>query len=103
MRSPRDSVLPCQTVFSGPATTTMKERAMPTDRERLSGVYLLTPDAVGSEFDRVLAVVDEALSAGVRVVQYRNKKADTRERERQARALVRLVQSAEALAIVNDR
>ena len=76
---------------------------MPIERERLAGVYLLTPDAVGAEFDRVLAVVDQALSAGVRVVQYRNKKADGSERERQARALVRLVQAAEALAIVNDR
>jgi len=76
---------------------------MPTDRARIAGVYLLTPDAVGGAFDRVLGVVDQALAAGVRVVQYRNKLADARERERQARALVTLVQSAGALAIVNDR
>lgn len=76
---------------------------MPTDRAALAGVYLLTPDAVGSAFDRVLAVVDQALAAGVKVVQYRNKTADAPEREKQARALVRLVQSAGALAIVNDR
>jgi thiamine-phosphate pyrophosphorylase len=76
---------------------------MPTDRTRLSGVYLLTPDAVGAAFDRVLTVVDAALAAGVRVVQYRNKLADEGERERQARALVQLVQSAGAVAIVNDR
>jgi thiamine-phosphate pyrophosphorylase len=76
---------------------------MPTDRTRLAGVYLLTPDAVGAAFDRVIAVVDQALAAGVKVVQYRNKLADERERERQARALVRRVQSAGALAIVNDR
>jgi thiamine-phosphate pyrophosphorylase len=48
-------------------------------------------------------VVDEALEAGVGVVQYRNKLADPPERERQVRALVRLVQSAGAIAIVNDR
>ena len=76
---------------------------MPTDRARIAGVYLLTPDAIGSAFDRVLGVVDQALAAGVRVVQYRNKRADAREREHQARTLVRLVQSAGALAIVNDR
>ena len=76
---------------------------MPTDRARIAGVYLLTPDADGRAFDRVLGVVDQALAAGVRVVQYRNKRADAREREQQARALVRLVQSAGALAIVNDR
>ena len=76
---------------------------MPTDRNLLAGVYLLTPDAVGTAFDRVLAVVHEALAAGVKVVQYRNKLADGHERERQARALVRLVQSAGGVAIVNDR
>lgn len=76
---------------------------MPTDRARIAGVYLLTPDAVGPAFDRVLRVVEHALAAGVGVVQYRNKQADAPERERQARALVRLVQSAGAIAIVNDR
>ena len=76
---------------------------MPTDRARLAGVYLLTPDAAGAAFDRVLRVVEQALDAGVRVVQYRNKNADGAERLRQATTLVRLVQSAGALAIVNDR
>ncbi|MGZ8255766.1 MAG: thiamine phosphate synthase [Burkholderiaceae bacterium] len=75
---------------------------MPTDRTRLSGVYLLTPDAVGAAFDRGLTVVEGALAAGVKVVQYRNKLAGERERERQARALVELVQSAGAVAIIND-
>lgn len=76
---------------------------MPTDRARIAGVYLLTPDAAGRAFDQVLGVVDQALAAGVRVVQYRSKLADAQEREHQARALVRLVQGAGALAIVNDR
>lgn len=79
---------------------------MPTDaidRTRLAGVYLLTPDAVGPDFDTVLHVVEQALTAGVRVVQYRNKIADADERARQAAALVRLVHSAAGLAIVNDR
>jgi thiamine-phosphate pyrophosphorylase len=76
---------------------------MPTDRTRLAGVYLLTPDAVGGAFDRVLRVVEHALEAGVRVVQYRNKAAGAAERLRQATMLVRLVQSAGALALVNDR
>jgi thiamine-phosphate pyrophosphorylase len=76
---------------------------MPTDRALIAGVYLLTPDAAGSAFDRVLGAVDLALAAGVRVVQYRSKLGDAHEREQQARALVRLVQGAGALAIVNDR
>jgi thiamine-phosphate pyrophosphorylase len=65
-------------------------------------VYLLTPDAADRDFDRVLGVVASALAAGVTVVQYRNKAADAAARERQAGALVRLVQAAGALAIVND-
>jgi thiamine-phosphate pyrophosphorylase len=76
---------------------------MPTDRSRIAGVYLLTPDATGAAFDRVLAIIDMALTAGVNVVQYRNKVADDRDRERQASALVQLVKSAGGLAIVNDR
>jgi len=76
---------------------------MPIERTRLAGVYLLTPDAEGRAFDRVLHVVEQALSAGVTVVQYRNKIVDEREREQQSRALVRLVQSAGGLAIINDR
>jgi thiamine-phosphate pyrophosphorylase len=83
--------------------TTTTPAAMPTDRTRLAGVYLLTPDARGRAFDDVLRVVEQALAAGVRVVQYRNKLADAAERERQARGLVALVRSAGALAIVNDR
>ena len=76
---------------------------MPTDRSSITGVYLLTPDAAGAAFDRVLGIVDLALAAGVKVVQYRNKVADERERERQANALVQLVKSAGGVAIVNDR
>jgi thiamine-phosphate pyrophosphorylase len=75
---------------------------MPTERTRLAGVYLLTPDARGDAFAAVLGTVGSALEAGVRAVQYRSKVADPPERERQARALVRLVQSAGGLAIVND-
>lgn len=76
---------------------------MPTERARIAGVYLLTPDAIGSTFDRVLGVVEQALAAGVRVVQYRNKRADPHAREGQARALVELVRGAGGVAIVNDR
>jgi len=78
---------------------------MPTDRAdpaRLSGVYLLTPDAAGSDFGRVLGIVERALGAGVRAVQYRNKIAAEDEREAQARALVGLVRAAGGVAIVND-
>lgn len=76
---------------------------MRTDPARVAGVYLLTPDAIGAGFERVLAVTAQALEAGVRVVQYRNKVADQPERARQAAALVALVRDAGGVAIVNDR
>jgi thiamine-phosphate pyrophosphorylase len=75
---------------------------MPTDRGSLAGVYLVTPDAVGSAFDRVLAIVAHALDAGVRVVQYRNKVTSTTERSDQAGAITQLVAAAGGLAIIND-
>lgn len=75
---------------------------MPAERARLAGVYLLTPDAAGAAFERVLRIVGQALDAGVRAVQYRNKVVDAGERVHQAGALVRLVRSAGGVAIVND-
>jgi thiamine-phosphate pyrophosphorylase len=75
---------------------------MRTDALRLAGMYLLTPDAQAADFTRVLRIVEQALTAGVTAVQYRNKSASTDERAGQARELVRLVHSAQALAIVND-
>jgi thiamine monophosphate synthase len=71
---------------------------MPIDASRLAGVYLLTPDADERGFGRVLEVTRQALDAGVRVVQYRNK---TRARApRTGTGAARLAGCA--LAIVND-
>jgi thiamine-phosphate pyrophosphorylase len=75
---------------------------MPTERASLAGVYLVTPDVTATAFDRVLAIVTQALAAGVRVVQYRNKAASSAERCDQARELTRVVAAAGGLAIVND-
>jgi thiamine-phosphate pyrophosphorylase len=76
---------------------------MRTEAARIAGVYLLTPDAVGADFVRVLMVIEQAMDAGIRIVQYRNKVADAVERTRQARALVSLVHALDGLAIINDR
>lgn len=69
---------------------------------RVSGVYLLTPDAEPGDFARVLDVVDIALAAGVGVVQYRNKRADFLARRQQAARLIALARSRGALCIIND-
>jgi thiamine-phosphate pyrophosphorylase len=74
----------------------------PVDAARLAGVYLLTPDTDERGFDSVLEVTRQAMDAGVRVVQYRNKTAGRERRLTEARRLVGLAHSANALAIVND-
>lgn len=75
---------------------------MPIDASRLAGVYLLTPDTDERGFERVLEIARHALDAGVRVVQYRNKTASRERQNEEARRLVALAHSADALAIVND-
>jgi len=70
---------------------------------RVQGVYLITPDVEGDNFDRVLATVDIALAAGVGVVQYRSKHAAPATRRAQAAELVALARSRAALCIINDQ
>lgn len=75
---------------------------MTPEPARLAGVYLLTPDADASSFDAVLAVVQHALDAGVRAVQYRDKTCDAVQRLDRACRLAALTRAAGALLIVND-
>jgi thiamine-phosphate pyrophosphorylase len=69
---------------------------------RLAGVYLLTPDADAAGFKRVLASTQQALDAGVRAVQYRNKTATGARRIDEAGRLIALAHDFDAMAIVND-
>ncbi|MFN6337601.1 MAG: thiamine phosphate synthase [Cyanobacteriota bacterium] len=73
-----------------------------TSRERLERchLYLIT-----SPVPELLAVVEAALQAGLRLVQYRPKEEPSTDLERleQARALRRLCQRYDALFLVNDR
>ncbi len=64
------------------------------------GVYLLTPDCDDTE--RLLAATRAALAAGVRWLQYRNKRTDGATRSRQARALRELTRAHFAKLLVND-
>lgn len=66
----------------------------------ISGLYALTPDSTATE--DLLFRVRLALSGGVRVLQYRNKIADTALRIKQARALRSLTQEFGVTFIVND-
>jgi thiamine-phosphate pyrophosphorylase len=75
---------------------------MSVDPSRLTGVYLLTPDADRAGFERVLSITRQALDAGVRAVQYRNKSASGMRRIDEAGRLVALAHAFDAVAIVND-
>jgi thiamine-phosphate pyrophosphorylase len=74
---------------------------MPADwLARLRGVYLLSPD--WDDDLRLTAATAAALAAGVRVLQYRHKRADAALRRRQATALRALTRAHGAWLIVND-
>jgi thiamine-phosphate pyrophosphorylase len=75
---------------------------MALEATRLAGIYLLTPDSAARGFDSVLAVVEQSLDAGVRIVQYRDKTADDAQRLDRACRLAALTRAAGALLIVND-
>ncbi|MBA3254211.1 MAG: thiamine phosphate synthase [Burkholderiaceae bacterium] len=75
---------------------------MTPELARIAGVYLLTPDSAARGFDAVLAVVQQALDAGVRAVQYRDKTADAAQRRDRASRLSELTRATGALLIVND-
>ncbi len=81
----------------------MTDNACPhPEPSQLAGVYLLTPNCEFGAFDEVLSVVEQALHAGVRVVQYRDKAAGTTQRIDRAGRIVALAHAAGALLIVND-
>ncbi|MGZ9058327.1 MAG: thiamine phosphate synthase [Burkholderiaceae bacterium] len=75
---------------------------MKLESARLAGVYLLTPDSDARDFDATLAVVLQALEAGVRAIQYRDKLCDTAERLDRASRVAELTRAAGAILIVND-
>jgi thiamine-phosphate pyrophosphorylase len=86
--------------------TTMTAATMSTDRralaERVTGVYLLTPDTGPGDFEAMAARFEAAVAAGVAIVQYRNKAASAADRRAQARVLQALARKHEALFVVND-
>lgn len=69
---------------------------------RVGGLYLLTPDVAAADFAESLPRCAAALSAGVALLQYRNKLATPDERRAQATALQSLARRHGALFIVND-
>lgn len=68
----------------------------------LRGLYAVTPDALCTEPERLVAAVRAALAGGAALVQYRDKRAADSGRERNARALLALCRAHGARLIVND-
>ena len=67
---------------------------------RISGLYLLTRETADTA--ALLADVDTALRAGVRVLQYRDKSSDQTRRLNQAQALASLCRAQACCLIIND-
>lgn len=68
-------------------------------RGGLHGLYALTDERLGG---RLAAAAEEALAAGVRLLQYRDKGTDRARRESEAGMLRTLAHRHRALLIVND-
>jgi len=67
---------------------------------RLLGLYAITPDDLVAE--PLYRAVEQALSGGARILQYRCKTGDQAQRRRDARQLARLCRNFDALLIIND-
>ncbi len=66
-----------------------------------SGVYAITDEHLLSDA-RLIPAVEQALAGGVRIIQYRRKTGDFRDRVAQAAALKTLCHSLQASLIIND-
>lgn len=66
----------------------------------ISGLYAITPDLIDTSL--LLAKVDQALTHGARILQYRNKLADAELAREQALALRTLTSAHGACLIIND-
>jgi len=67
---------------------------------RIAGLYAITPDT--DDTPGLLALVEQALAGGARLLQYRNKTADAALRLTQGRALLALCRQYQAPLIIND-
>lgn len=68
---------------------------------RLRGLYAVTPDTA-TDLEALRARAEAVLRGGARLLQYRDKSADTPRREREARILLDICERHGALLIIND-
>lgn len=67
----------------------------------LHGLYAVTDTGL-TPGERLLSAASAAIRGGARLLQYRDKTADSARREREARALAQLCQAHEVPLIIND-
>lgn len=68
---------------------------------RLAGLYAITPSRV-TDPQQLTAMVEQALGAGVRLIQYRDKSQHHAQRRETAEHLLHLTRTHQALLIIND-
>jgi thiamine-phosphate pyrophosphorylase len=68
----------------------------------LRGLYAVTSEAICRSPNDLLAAVEDALTGGAALIQYRDKKQDALTREKNTRALLGLCRHHGALLIIND-
>jgi thiamine-phosphate pyrophosphorylase len=71
-----------------------------TTKQSIRGLYAITPDT--PDTNELLKCVRQAVQGGARILQYRNKSADTALKLGQARALRELTREFGATFIIND-
>lgn len=70
-------------------------------RSQLTGLYAIT-DASGKNLDTLIRQVEQALIGGVRIIQYRDKSTDAKQRLEACQLIRKLTRQYNALLIVND-
>ncbi len=70
--------------------------------ETVSGIYAITNPALMPTEQLLLASIDEALSSGVKIIQYRDKHATADQKLDRAKAITQLCQQYQAKCIIND-
>ncbi|MBV1788903.1 thiamine phosphate synthase [Marinobacterium sp. D7] len=70
--------------------------------DTLNGLYAITDAGLMPDDQQLLGAVVAALRGGARIVQYRDKSADTAKRQRQAKALATLCRAHRVPLLIND-
>ncbi len=70
------------------------------NKDKLQGLYVITDPALCSA--RIIENVEQAISGGAQIIQYRNKTANEQQQLDEAQALQALCQKYQRLFIIND-